>query len=102
MKRVRIEHKGRAINATLDGDRVTGDGTEIKINQVKKWLAPVTPGKIIATHLTYRSRAEEYKMARLPSEPSYFIRAFTGSFTFSNFSISTFRSWPPILSTLRM
>jgi 5-oxopent-3-ene-1,2,5-tricarboxylate decarboxylase / 2-hydroxyhepta-2,4-diene-1,7-dioate isomerase len=74
VKHVRIEHDGRAIDATLDGDTVTGDGTEIKINQVEKWLAPVTPGKILATHLTYRSRAEEYGMARLPSEPSYFMK----------------------------
>jgi 5-oxopent-3-ene-1,2,5-tricarboxylate decarboxylase/2-hydroxyhepta-2,4-diene-1,7-dioate isomerase len=74
MKHVRIEHEGRARDAMLDGDTVTGDGAEIKINQVKRWLAPVTPGKIIATHLTYRSRAEEYKMARLPSEPSYFMK----------------------------
>jgi 5-oxopent-3-ene-1,2,5-tricarboxylate decarboxylase / 2-hydroxyhepta-2,4-diene-1,7-dioate isomerase len=41
---------------------------------VQRWLAPVTPGKILATHLTYRSRAEEYRMARLPSEPSYFMK----------------------------
>jgi 5-oxopent-3-ene-1,2,5-tricarboxylate decarboxylase / 2-hydroxyhepta-2,4-diene-1,7-dioate isomerase len=74
VKRVRIEHDGRAIDATLDGDTVRGDGAEIKINQVKSWLAPVTPGKILATHLTYRSRAEEYGMARLPSEPSYFMK----------------------------
>jgi 5-oxopent-3-ene-1,2,5-tricarboxylate decarboxylase / 2-hydroxyhepta-2,4-diene-1,7-dioate isomerase len=74
MKHVRIEHDGRARDATLDGDTVTGDGTEIKIDQVEKWLAPVTPGKIIATHLSYRSRAEEYRMARLPSEPSYFMK----------------------------
>jgi 5-oxopent-3-ene-1,2,5-tricarboxylate decarboxylase/2-hydroxyhepta-2,4-diene-1,7-dioate isomerase len=74
MKHVRIEHQGRAINATLDGDTVTGDGTEIKIKDVERWLSPVTPGKILATHLTYRSRAEEYKMARMPSEPSYFMK----------------------------
>jgi 5-oxopent-3-ene-1,2,5-tricarboxylate decarboxylase / 2-hydroxyhepta-2,4-diene-1,7-dioate isomerase len=74
MKRVRIEHDGRAIDATLDGDTVTADGTEIKINQIKRWLSPVTPSKILATHLTYRSRAEEYKMARMPSEPSYFMK----------------------------
>jgi 5-oxopent-3-ene-1,2,5-tricarboxylate decarboxylase / 2-hydroxyhepta-2,4-diene-1,7-dioate isomerase len=74
MKRVRIEHDGRTIDATLDGDTVTGDGAEINIDQVKRWLAPVTPGKILATHLTYRSRAEEYKMARMPSEPSYFMK----------------------------
>jgi 5-oxopent-3-ene-1,2,5-tricarboxylate decarboxylase/2-hydroxyhepta-2,4-diene-1,7-dioate isomerase len=32
------------------------------------------PSKILATHLTYRSRAEEYKMARLPETPSYFMK----------------------------
>ena len=74
MKHVRIEHQGQAINATLDGDTVRGDGTEINIKKVQRWLSPVTPGKIIATHLTYRSRAEEYKMARMPSEPSYFMK----------------------------
>src|SRR2546429_8689511 len=74
MKHVRIEHDGRALDATLDGETVRGDGAEIKINQVQRWLAPVTPGKIIATHLTYRSRAEEYRMARLPSQPSYFMK----------------------------
>jgi 5-oxopent-3-ene-1,2,5-tricarboxylate decarboxylase/2-hydroxyhepta-2,4-diene-1,7-dioate isomerase len=76
MRRVRIEHDGRAIDATLDGDTVTGDGTEtkIKVDAVERWLAPVTPGKIIATHLTYRTRAQEYRMAKLPSEPSYFMK----------------------------
>src|SRR5713101_3113868 len=34
--------------------------------------------------------------------PAYFMRAFTGSFTFSNFSISTLRNWPFTFSTRRM
>jgi 5-oxopent-3-ene-1,2,5-tricarboxylate decarboxylase/2-hydroxyhepta-2,4-diene-1,7-dioate isomerase len=34
----------------------------------------VTPSKIIATHLTYRSRALEYRMAQLPQAPSYFMK----------------------------
>ncbi len=37
------------------------------------YLAPVQPSKIIATHLTYRSRVEEYA-ARTPAEPSYFMK----------------------------
>src|SRR5436305_11372800 len=37
------------------------------------YLAPVEPTKIIATHLTYRSRVEEYN-ARVPPEPSYFMK----------------------------
>jgi 5-oxopent-3-ene-1,2,5-tricarboxylate decarboxylase / 2-hydroxyhepta-2,4-diene-1,7-dioate isomerase len=38
-----------------------------------EYLAPVEPTKIIATHLTYRSRLEEYA-ARTPAEPSYFLK----------------------------
>jgi 5-oxopent-3-ene-1,2,5-tricarboxylate decarboxylase / 2-hydroxyhepta-2,4-diene-1,7-dioate isomerase len=37
------------------------------------YLAPVEPTKIIATHLTYRSRVEEYA-ARVPAYPSYFMK----------------------------
>jgi 5-oxopent-3-ene-1,2,5-tricarboxylate decarboxylase/2-hydroxyhepta-2,4-diene-1,7-dioate isomerase len=51
---------------TADGARVPASGA--------RWLPPVTPGKILATHLTYRSRAEEYRMARLPEAPSYFLK----------------------------
>ena len=38
-----------------------------------EFLAPAEPTKIIATHLTYRSRVEEYA-ARTPPEPSYFMK----------------------------
>ena len=38
------------------------------------WLAPVAPSKIIAVHLTYRSRLVEYNVSRMPSEPSYFMK----------------------------
>jgi 5-oxopent-3-ene-1,2,5-tricarboxylate decarboxylase/2-hydroxyhepta-2,4-diene-1,7-dioate isomerase len=74
MKHVRIEHDGRAREGTLDGDTVRAGGLELRLRDVQRWLSPVTPSKIIATHLTYRSRAEEYKMARMPSEPSYFMK----------------------------
>jgi 2-keto-4-pentenoate hydratase/2-oxohepta-3-ene-1,7-dioic acid hydratase in catechol pathway len=38
------------------------------------WLPPVErPSKILATHLTYRSRVEEYRMAKAPEYPSYFL-----------------------------
>jgi 5-oxopent-3-ene-1,2,5-tricarboxylate decarboxylase/2-hydroxyhepta-2,4-diene-1,7-dioate isomerase len=71
---VRIEHGGRAVDGELDGDAVRADGLELKLDEVRRWLPPVEPGKILATHLTYRSRAEEYRMARLPSTPSYFMK----------------------------
>ena len=37
------------------------------------YLAPAEPTKVIAVHLTYRSRIEEYR-ARTPSQPSYFMK----------------------------
>ena len=74
MKHVRIEHDGRAVEGTLDGEVIRADGLEVRVRDVQRWLSPVTPRKILATHLTYRSRAEEYRMARMPSEPSYFMK----------------------------
>jgi 5-oxopent-3-ene-1,2,5-tricarboxylate decarboxylase/2-hydroxyhepta-2,4-diene-1,7-dioate isomerase len=74
MRRVRIEQHGRPVEGSLDGDRIRAGGTDINVAEVRRWLAPITPSKIIATHLTYRSRAEEYRMARLPQTPSYFMK----------------------------
>ena len=75
MKHVRIEHDGRVIEGMLDGEVIRDEGDlELGVDEVQRWLPPVTPSKILATHLTYRSRAEEYKMARMPSEPSYFMK----------------------------
>ncbi len=74
MNHVRIEHDGRALEGTLEGETVRAGGVELAVDHVQRWLSPVTPSKILATHLTYRSRAEEYKMARMPSEPSYFMK----------------------------
>lgn len=74
MRHVRIEHDGRAVEGELAGDAVRADGLKLKLDEVRRWLPPVEPGKILATHLTYRSRAEEYRMAQLPSTPSYFMK----------------------------
>jgi 5-oxopent-3-ene-1,2,5-tricarboxylate decarboxylase/2-hydroxyhepta-2,4-diene-1,7-dioate isomerase len=35
---------------------------------------PLAPSKIVATHLSYRSRCEEYRMAAPPEYPSYFLK----------------------------
>ena len=74
MKHVRIRHDGKVREGTLSGDAVRGAGLEVAAANVEQWLSPVTPSKIIATHLTYRSRAVEYQMARLPQTPSYFSK----------------------------
>ena len=32
------------------------------------------PSKIVATHLSYRSRMEEYRMAQPPEAPAFFLK----------------------------
>jgi 5-oxopent-3-ene-1,2,5-tricarboxylate decarboxylase/2-hydroxyhepta-2,4-diene-1,7-dioate isomerase len=60
---VRIEREGHVVEGELG-----------KVGEADRWLPPAVPTKIIATHLTYRSRAEEYRMERLPATPSYFMK----------------------------
>jgi 5-oxopent-3-ene-1,2,5-tricarboxylate decarboxylase / 2-hydroxyhepta-2,4-diene-1,7-dioate isomerase len=74
MRHVRIVHHGQSLEGILDGDTIRAGAAEIPVAEVREWLSPVTPGKIIATHLTYRSRAEEYRMSQLPQTPSYFMK----------------------------
>ncbi len=57
----------------LDGGSVVLDSGRRLEQATAHFLAPVEPTKIIATHLTYRSRVEEYA-ARTPPEPSYFMK----------------------------
>ena len=74
MQRVRIEIGGDRVWGRLEGERViTDDGRDLAAADVR-WLAPVAPSKIIAVHLTYRSRLLEYAVARMPAQPSYFIK----------------------------
>jgi len=65
MRQARVEIDGRA--EWVDPEQVAPDAV---------WLPPLdaAPSKIIATHLTYRSRATEYAMAALPVAPSYFMK----------------------------
>ena len=73
MRRVRIEHDGIPQWGTLAGDVITLEsGVELAAAEAR-WLAPAEPSKIIAVHLTYRSRLVEYAAAT-PDEPSYFLK----------------------------
>jgi len=59
-----------------DGDElVTDDGERIAIDDATH-LPPVEPTKIIATHLTYLSRVDEF-MTKLPPAPTYFHKPTT-------------------------
>jgi 5-oxopent-3-ene-1,2,5-tricarboxylate decarboxylase / 2-hydroxyhepta-2,4-diene-1,7-dioate isomerase len=71
--RVRIEVDGTPVWGRLVGDAIELDGGGRVDAGGATYLAPVEPTKIIATHLTYRSRVEEYA-ARIPPEPSYFMK----------------------------
>src|SRR5687767_1570912 len=72
-RRVRVEVEGAARWGRLAGESIVlEDGTELDEADAM-YLAPVEPTKILAVHLTYRSRVEEYA-ARTPPEPSYFVQ----------------------------
>ena len=46
-----------------------GEGRRVSLSDFEP-----APTKIVATHLSYRSRCEEYKMAAPPQYPSYFLK----------------------------
>jgi len=65
-----------AVSTHVDGDElVTSEGMRVPISQAEH-LPPVEPTKILATHLTYRSRVDEF-MTRLPPAPTYFQKPTT-------------------------
>jgi 5-oxopent-3-ene-1,2,5-tricarboxylate decarboxylase/2-hydroxyhepta-2,4-diene-1,7-dioate isomerase len=70
----RIELDGRAVTGAYDGESVAADGRRVPAAQARFLAAVQAPSKIVATHLTYRSRVAEYRMAAPPSEPSYFLK----------------------------
>ena len=74
IERRRILIGGSSFWGTLqeDGQLRLDDGRVVDADSAD-YLPPVNPSKIIAVHLTYRSRLEEYK-ARTPAEPSYFMK----------------------------
>jgi 5-oxopent-3-ene-1,2,5-tricarboxylate decarboxylase/2-hydroxyhepta-2,4-diene-1,7-dioate isomerase len=72
----RIVLDGVATEVLRDGDDlVAADGRRTPI-QTAVHLPPVQPSKILAVHLNYRSRVEEF-MTRLPSAPTYFHKPTT-------------------------
>lgn len=72
----RILLEGYPVRMIRDGeDLVAGDGRRVPVAEALH-LPPVEPTKIIATHLTYRSRVEEF-MTRLPPAPTYFHKPTT-------------------------
>lgn len=74
MKHVRILLDGQPVAGHLEGENIVlSDGRVVAESQAH-YLAPVVPGKIMATHLSYRSRCVEYKMKRMPETPAFFLK----------------------------
>jgi 5-oxopent-3-ene-1,2,5-tricarboxylate decarboxylase / 2-hydroxyhepta-2,4-diene-1,7-dioate isomerase len=72
-RRVRVELGQASAWGRLDGEMIVlEDGRTVREADAR-YLPPVAPTKIIAVHLTYRSRLTEYA-ARTPAYPSYFMK----------------------------
>jgi 5-oxopent-3-ene-1,2,5-tricarboxylate decarboxylase/2-hydroxyhepta-2,4-diene-1,7-dioate isomerase len=71
--RVHVDVDGTPQWGERDGDEIALDDGRTIAEAQATYLAPVTPSKIIAVHLTYRSRIDEYE-ANVPPEPSYFMK----------------------------
>ncbi|MGV8876675.1 MAG: fumarylacetoacetate hydrolase family protein [Rhodoglobus sp.] len=72
----RILLNGYPTQVVRHGDTlVAGDGREVGVDEAVH-LPPTEPSKIIAVHLNYASRTEEF-MTKLPSAPTYFQKPVT-------------------------
>ena len=70
---VSVEHDGEARWGRHVGPEIIlSDGLRIP-EASAHYLAPASPSKILAVHLTYGSRVREYE-AKTPPEPSYFMK----------------------------
>ena len=73
VRRVRIAIDGVPAWGRRAGDTIELDDGRTVAEAEATYLAPVVPSKIIAVHLTYRSRVDEYA-AQVPPAPSYFMK----------------------------
>jgi len=72
-RKLRVVRDGAPEWGRREGEGILLDSGERISEAGATYLAPVEPTKILAVHLTYRSRVEEYA-ARTPPEPSYFVK----------------------------
>ena len=72
-RRLRVLHDGVPEWGQRKGDEIVLDSGDRVPESDARYLAPAEPPKIMAVHLTYRSRVEEYA-ASTPPQPSYFLK----------------------------
>ena len=70
---VRVMHEGTPAWGRREGDEIVLEGSGRIPEATAQYLAPAEPTKILAVHLTYASRVDEYA-ARRPAAPSYFMK----------------------------
>lgn len=70
---LRVVHDGAPEWGSRAGHEIVLESGVKLAEATAHYLAPAEPSKIIAVHLTYRSRIDEYA-ARTPSQPSYFMK----------------------------
>jgi 2-keto-4-pentenoate hydratase/2-oxohepta-3-ene-1,7-dioic acid hydratase in catechol pathway len=70
---VRVLHDGTAAWGFREHAEIVLDSGVRLPEPSADYLAPAVPSKVIAVHLTYRSRVDEYA-ARTPAQPSYFMK----------------------------
>ena len=70
---VRVLRDGAPAWGRREGGEILLDAGDRLPEAEAHYLAPVEPSKIVAVHLTYRSRVEEYA-ANTPPQPSYFLK----------------------------
>src|SRR5215204_465072 len=72
-RRLRLLRDGAPVWGRREGEEILLDSGERFPEEEAHYLAPAEPTKVIAVHLTYRSRVEEYAAAT-PPQPSYFLK----------------------------
>jgi 5-oxopent-3-ene-1,2,5-tricarboxylate decarboxylase/2-hydroxyhepta-2,4-diene-1,7-dioate isomerase len=73
MKRAHILHQGVKVWGVVEGDNIVLPSGQSVAVDAAQFLPVTDPSKIIAPHLTYRSRCIEYKMSNIPQEPHFFL-----------------------------
>ncbi len=74
MRHAKVLHNGQPTWGIVEGDVIRLESNESIPIDSASFLAPVNnPSKIMATHLTFKSRCVEYKMTKIPEYPSYFL-----------------------------
>jgi 5-oxopent-3-ene-1,2,5-tricarboxylate decarboxylase / 2-hydroxyhepta-2,4-diene-1,7-dioate isomerase len=74
--RVRVLLEGQPEWGFMQGSTIVTDDGHVIAEADAQYLAPATPTKVIAVHMTYRSRLREFAMAE-DAPPSYFLKPTT-------------------------